>query len=202
MISTIDLTRNTTDRFFIDSNILVYSYDSADPDKRSVAQQLIADLVGNRNGFISVQVLGEFFVSVTRRIRNPLSIEEAGAAVDLLGSLPVIDIDTAMVRRAIATHSRYGTNLLGLPDNRRRGEVRLHQNSVRRYEHRPVLPRHTCRQSLSGLKLRLKTCGKALARLTADDAALTHVGDLVGGETMFGEDFVVVLSQQGRRAAD
>ena len=74
MISTIDPTRNTTDRFFIDSNVLVYSYDSADPDKRSVAQQLIADLVGNRNGFISVQVLGEFFVSVTRRIQNPLSI--------------------------------------------------------------------------------------------------------------------------------
>ena len=109
MISTIDLTRNTTDRFFIDSNVLVYSYDSADPDKRSVAQQLIADLVGNRNGFISVQVLGEFFVSVTRRIQNPLSIKEAAAAVDLLGTLPVIDIDSMMVRRAIVTHGRYGT---------------------------------------------------------------------------------------------
>ena len=70
MISTIDPTRNTTDRFFIDSNVLVYSYDSADLDKRSVAQQLIADLVGKRNGFISVQVLGEFFVSLTRRIQN------------------------------------------------------------------------------------------------------------------------------------
>ena len=74
-----------------------------------MAQQLIADLVGNRNGFISVQVLGEFFVSVTRRIQNPLSIKEAAAAVDLLGTLPVIDIDSMMVRRAIATHGRYGT---------------------------------------------------------------------------------------------
>ena len=112
MISTtgLMLIQNATDRFFIDSNVLVYSYDSAEPDKRSVAQQLIAGLVGNGNGFISVQVLGEFFVSVTRRIRNPLSIEEAAAAVDLIGSLPVIDIDSAMVRRAIATHSRYGTS--------------------------------------------------------------------------------------------
>ena len=75
-----------------------------------MAQQLIAGLVSNRNGFISVQVLGEFFVSVTRRIRNPLSIEEAAAAVDLIGSLSVIDIDAAMVQRAIATHSRYGTH--------------------------------------------------------------------------------------------
>ena len=112
MTSTTDhmLSQNATERFFIDSNVLIYSYDSAEPDKRSVAQQLIASLVGNGTGFLSVQVLGEFFVSVTRRIPNPLSIEEADAAVDLIGSLPVIDIDSAMVRRAIATHSRYGTS--------------------------------------------------------------------------------------------
>ena len=51
-----------------------------------------------------------FLCSVTRRIPNPLSIEEAAAVVDLIGSLPVIDIDSAMVRRAIATHSRYETS--------------------------------------------------------------------------------------------
>ena len=31
------------------------------------------------------------------------------AAIDSISSLPVIGIDTAMVRRAIATHGRYGT---------------------------------------------------------------------------------------------
>lgn len=114
MTSTTDLMliQNATERFFIDSNVLIYSYDSAEPEKQHVAQQLIAGLMANGNGALSVQVLGEFFVSVTRRIRNPLSIEQADAAVDLISSLPkiaVIEIDLAMVLRAIATHGRYGT---------------------------------------------------------------------------------------------
>ena len=64
MTSTTDhmLSQIATERFFIDSNVLIYSYDSAEPDKRSVAQQLIASLVGNGTGFLSVQALGEFFV--------------------------------------------------------------------------------------------------------------------------------------------
>ena len=103
------LIQNTTDRFFVDSNILIYMYDNSEPQKRLLAEELVTSLVVNGNGFISVQVLGEFFVSVTRRIRNPLSIEEADAAIDRIGSLPAIDIDSAMVRRAIATHGRYGT---------------------------------------------------------------------------------------------
>ena len=111
MTSTIDLmlTQNATDRFFIDSNVLIYSYDRSEPDKRSRAQELIAGFSQNGNGVLSVQVLGEFFSIVTRRIPNPLSIQEAEAAVALFGSLQVIDIDMTMVRRAIATHSRYGT---------------------------------------------------------------------------------------------
>ena len=59
---------------------------------------------------MSIQVLGEFFVSASRRIPTPLSVEEATAIIDVISALPVINIDTAMVRRAIATHSRYGTN--------------------------------------------------------------------------------------------
>ena len=102
--------QNATDRFFLDSNILIYAYDSDDPQKHSVATRLIADFLANGNAAVSVQVLGEFFVSATRRIPTPLSVEEATAVIDVISALPVIDIDTAMVRRAIATHSRYGTN--------------------------------------------------------------------------------------------
>ena len=112
MISTIDLTANATDRFFIDANVLVYLSDTSEPVKRSLARELLASLVRNGNGVLSVQVLGEYFSIVTRRITNPISVEEAASVVDQLGSqptLPVIDIDTDMVRRAIATHSRYGT---------------------------------------------------------------------------------------------
>ena len=113
MTSTIDLTTNTTDRVFIDSNILVYSYDDSQPQKKALARELMSRLALDENGVVSVQVLGEFFRIVTRRIANPLSIEQAESAVVTLGSLTtleVLDIDMAMVRRAIATHSRYGVN--------------------------------------------------------------------------------------------
>ena len=56
--------------------------------------------------------MGEFFNNVTRRIANPLTIQEADRAVEAISSSPTLDvlnIDLPMVRRAIATHSRYGT---------------------------------------------------------------------------------------------
>ena len=59
---------------------------------------------------MSVQVLGEFFRIVTRRIPSPLSVEQATAVIDTISSLEVLGIDMSMVRRAIATHSRYEVN--------------------------------------------------------------------------------------------
>ena len=104
------LTENPTERFFIDSNVLVYMYDTSEALKQRLSEELVTSLLRNDNGAVSVQVLGEFFNSVTRRIRNPLSTEEAAAAIDRIGVIPTLSIDLAMVRRAIATHSRYGVN--------------------------------------------------------------------------------------------
>ena len=114
MTSTTDLvlTSNATERHFIDSNVLIYMYDTSEPQKQRFAEELVAGLTQRSNGVLSVQVLGEFFFNVTRRIANPLSVAEAERAVGAIGSsstLDVLDIDMAMVRRAIATHSRYGT---------------------------------------------------------------------------------------------
>ena len=96
------------DRSFIDTNVLVYSYDSNDPEKQSRAQQVLASGIENETAVISTQVLGEFFNAVTRRIPNPLSVEEAEEVISLFTILPVIGIDVSMVRRAISTHRRYG----------------------------------------------------------------------------------------------
>lgn len=103
-------TSNETERYFIDSNVLVYAYNAAEPQKQRVATGLVASVLENKNAVVSVQVLGEFFRVVTRRIPNPLSVEEATSIIDQVESLEVLGIDMAMVRRAIATHSRYGVN--------------------------------------------------------------------------------------------
>jgi predicted nucleic acid-binding protein len=60
--------RNGPTAFFVDTNVLVYAYDPEEGDKRSQAMRVLARLGTTRRGSISAQVLGEFFVTVTRKI--------------------------------------------------------------------------------------------------------------------------------------
>lgn len=92
---------------FLDTNILVYAYDSHDLRKQAMAQQILRAGLLEDTVFISAQVLGEFFVTVTRKIPRPLSAEEAQEAVDILATFPVVDVDRSLSLRAIDTHRRH-----------------------------------------------------------------------------------------------
>jgi predicted nucleic acid-binding protein len=59
------------------------------------------------SGVLSAQVLGEFFTTVTRRIPDPLSIDEAEEVIRQVTILPVMDLDLALVHRAVGTSRRY-----------------------------------------------------------------------------------------------
>jgi predicted nucleic acid-binding protein len=96
-----------SDRFFLDSNILVYAYDAHEPKKRITAQSLLKEGIRQESAVISTQVTGEFFTIVTRKIPAPLSTDEAWEIVKILGTLPVLQVDLAMVHRAIETHKQY-----------------------------------------------------------------------------------------------
>ena len=96
-----------SDRRFVDTNIVVYAYDSAVPEKSAQAQRILQDGVVNDNLAVSAQVLGEFFTVATRRIQEPLTADEAAAAIDALTPIPVVEIDRQLVERAIDTHKRY-----------------------------------------------------------------------------------------------
>ena len=95
------------DSVFLDTNVLVYMYDRHAPAKQAIARQLVRGGIERGTLVISVQVLGEFFSAVTRRIPNPLSADEAEQEVNRIAVLPVIGIDAAIVRRGIYTHKRY-----------------------------------------------------------------------------------------------
>ena len=66
-----------SDKYFFDTNILVYANDSNEKEKQKTARSLIKDALNKQNGVISVQVLGEFWVTVTQKIKKPLSSEIA-----------------------------------------------------------------------------------------------------------------------------
>jgi predicted nucleic acid-binding protein len=93
-----------SDKLFLDTNILVYAYDSSEPEKQATAQMLLTQGIEREDAVISAQVLGEFFVVVTRRIQQPLSAEQAEQVIDLLGILPAVEIDLKLVKRAISIH--------------------------------------------------------------------------------------------------
>ena len=55
---------------FVDTNVLVYAYDSAEPAKRERAREVIGDLWKYRSGAVSIQVLQEFYVTVTSKWKD------------------------------------------------------------------------------------------------------------------------------------
>jgi predicted nucleic acid-binding protein len=58
--------------YFLDTNILVYAYDLSAGEKHHLAGQLVEQCWENGNGCLSIQVLQEFYVSVTQKIARPL----------------------------------------------------------------------------------------------------------------------------------
>ncbi len=55
-------------RSFIDTNILIYSVDRADPAKQEIALEIISRHAKARTGVISTQVLQEFYSAATRKL--------------------------------------------------------------------------------------------------------------------------------------
>jgi predicted nucleic acid-binding protein len=68
-------------REFVDANVLVYAFDSSAGAKHAAATRLLERLWESGVGCLSVQVLQEFFVTVTRKVATPLSIDDASDRV-------------------------------------------------------------------------------------------------------------------------
>jgi predicted nucleic acid-binding protein len=65
------------DRTFVDSNVLIYAYDSEAGTKHRIANSILRELWEQRLGVLSVQVLQEFYVNVTRKIPKPIPKSKA-----------------------------------------------------------------------------------------------------------------------------
>ena len=90
-----------TGKVFFDTNILVYAQDATVPAKRARSQELLFASLQAGNGVISAQVLSEFFVTVTREVRSPVTPERARREMQLLASLQTVDIDSTLVLQAV-----------------------------------------------------------------------------------------------------
>jgi len=74
---------------FIDTNVLVYAYDADAGDKHLKAQQLLRECWEKESGVISMQVLQEFYVTVTRKLPKTMPKEGAREVVQIYNAWPV-----------------------------------------------------------------------------------------------------------------
>jgi len=95
------------DKIFLDTNIIVYAHDRSSRDKHAVAREIMDYLWENRKGLISVQVLQEFFVSVTKKILKPLLIKNARVVIEYLSTWDVVANDKYITLKAIDIQERY-----------------------------------------------------------------------------------------------
>lgn len=87
------------DRFFIDTNILVYANDRSDKLKQQVAREIIREAYATRCGVLSTQVLEEFFVAVTRKAGVPW--QNARAQMLRLRELDVVVVDPDIIIQGV-----------------------------------------------------------------------------------------------------
>ena len=62
-----------SDRFFIDTNIFVYSFDKSDTKKQETAKGIISHALDTFSGCISYQVIQEFLNVATQKFKIPLT---------------------------------------------------------------------------------------------------------------------------------
>ncbi len=98
-----------TGKILIDTNILVYAYDYAEPGKQKKALNLIDSLVTAGTSFVSTQILSEFFVTVTRKISDPLTLEQGEERINSFCQIwPVLPVNEMIILeavRGVKTHS-------------------------------------------------------------------------------------------------
>ncbi|MGO9319354.1 MAG: PIN domain-containing protein [Solirubrobacteraceae bacterium] len=92
----------SAERAFLDTNVLVYLFDHDEPAKTRLARELLKQAKPGEL-VLSAQVLSEFYVVVTRKLKRPLTEEVATQAIDWLSLLQVGALDATLVKAAIQT---------------------------------------------------------------------------------------------------
>jgi predicted nucleic acid-binding protein len=93
-------------RSFFDTNVLIYADDKAAVAKRRRALELLAEHRRARTGVVSMQVLQEYFVTVTRKLRVDPAV--ARRKVELLAEFDVAAPEVDDILAAIDLHRLHG----------------------------------------------------------------------------------------------
>lgn len=97
-----------SDRVFVDTNILVYARDAGQQARQPVAEAWLKFLWKGRHGRLSMQVLQEYYVVVTAKLKPGLPIAQAREDVRNLQLWEPVVTDAALLESAWRLADRYG----------------------------------------------------------------------------------------------
>jgi predicted nucleic acid-binding protein len=89
----------------LDTNVVAYAASALPEDREKRARSL--ELIDTASLGLSAQVLQEFYVTVTRKMRTPLSHAAAVDWIETLESFPCVPVDTSLVLQGAETARRY-----------------------------------------------------------------------------------------------
>jgi predicted nucleic acid-binding protein len=95
-------------RIFVDSNVLVYARDGGEVEKQPVAAAWLEAIWRSRRGRVSMQVLQEFYVTTTVKLKPGLPVADARREVEELSAWDPVVADTELLRSAWLVQDRYG----------------------------------------------------------------------------------------------
>ncbi len=98
----------------IDTNILVYAYDSSEGEKHEIAKDILRQIWIEGGGVVCLQNLMEFFVIITQKVENPIDVMMAKDIVyDFIKSerWTIIDRDADTFLSAIELVSEFDIHL-------------------------------------------------------------------------------------------
>jgi predicted nucleic acid-binding protein len=97
-----------SDRYFVDTNILMYAHDTAAGEKHQRARALVESLWHDRSGVVSTQVLQELCVNLRRKAARPVNLETARKIVTDYLSWQVVTNTGESILEALEIERSYG----------------------------------------------------------------------------------------------
>ena len=92
---------------FVDTNLLVYRFDTTEPEKQRRAERWHEHLWRERTGRLSIQVLRELYASLTRKLDTPMEPAEARTAIRALLAWKPVPVTARTIEGAWRLEDRY-----------------------------------------------------------------------------------------------
>lgn len=96
-----------SDRYFVDTNILIYAHDADAGAKHERARTLVQELWRTRSGVVSTQILQELVVNLRRKTRQPPGAKATRDIITDYLSWHVVVNDGDSILEALAVEERY-----------------------------------------------------------------------------------------------